>query len=253
MRKAVYAVAGIAALVLGVGAVVAQSEAPSPPSVAWSFAGPFGTFDRAALQRGFQIYHEVCSNCHSLKLLHYRDLTALGYSEDEIKAFAAEKEVNDLDDEGRPTKRKARPSDAFVPPFPNDQAARAALNGALPPDQSLLVKARDGGADYIYGLLTGYGEAPADMKMAEGMSYNNMFPGHQIAMPPPLVDDSVTYADGTKATVEQEAKDVTTFMAWAADPTMEERKKTGAKVIIFLLVLTLVLYGAKRKIWAALH
>lgn len=253
MRKAIHALAAIAALALGAGAAAAESEAPTLPSVSWSFAGPFGTYDRAALQRGFHIYHDICSSCHSLKLLHYRDLAALGYDEDQIKAFAVENEVSDINDHGDPIKRKARPSDAFVPPFPNDLAARYANGGALPPDQSLLVKARSGGPDYIYGILTGYGEAPAGMTIADGMNYNKMFPGHQIAMPPPLQDNSIAYADGTPATLDQEAKDITTFLAWASDPTMEERKKTGIKVIIFLIVLTIVLYAAKRRIWAAIH
>jgi ubiquinol-cytochrome c reductase cytochrome c1 subunit len=252
MRQAAQALAGLAALLLGATGAMAQEAGPMP-SVSWSFSGPFGTYDRAALQRGFQIYTEVCSNCHSLNLLHYHDLSALGYSDDEVKAIAAQKQVADINDQGEPIKRPARPSDAFVPPFPNDKAARAANNGALPPDQSLIVKARDGGANYIYGIVTGYGTPPADMKIADGMNYNKMFPGHQIAMPQPLQDDSVTYGDGTKATLDQEARDITTFLSWAADPTMEERKKTGAKVVIFLVVLTLVLYGAKRKIWAAIH
>ena len=257
MRKALHALAVVAALVLGttgLGATgaVAQTEAPTP-SISWSFSGPFGTFDRASLQRGLQIYNEVCSNCHSLSLLHYHDLSGLGYNEDEIKAIAAQKQVNDINDQGEPIKRPARPSDAFVAPFANDKAARAANNGALPPDQSVIVKAREGGSTYIYGVLTGYKEPPADMKMPEGMNYNVEFPGHQIAMPQPLQDNSVTYADGTKATLAQEAQDITTFLTWAADPQMEERKQTGAKVVLFLLIMTLVLYAAKRKIWSALH
>lgn len=254
MRKAFHALAGLAALVLGATGAAAQSE-PSLPHVAWSFNGPFGTYDRAALQRGFEIYQNVCSACHSMSLVHYHDLSALGYTEDQIKTIAAQKEVADTNDAGEPIKRPARPSDAFVAPFPNDKAARAANNGALPPDQSLLVKAREGGPDYIYGVLTGYATPPAGVKVPDGMYYDTAFPSesHMFAMPQPLQDNSVTYSDGTKASLDQEAQDVTTFLAWAADPTMEERKKTGAKVIIFLIVLTLFLYAAKRKIWAALH
>jgi ubiquinol-cytochrome c reductase cytochrome c1 subunit len=235
--------------------VLAQEEAmPSLPHQNWSFAGPFGTFDRAALQRGFQVYSEVCSNCHSLTLLSYRDLAALGYNEDQVKAIAAQKEVTDgPNDQGEMFQRPARPSDHFVPPFPNDQANRAAHNGALPPDLSLMVKARAGAEDYVYDLLTGYTAAPAGVKMPDTMQYDLYFPGHQIAMPPPLSDDIVTYGDGTKATMQQEAHDVVTFLAWAAEPSMEDRKRTGVKVLIFLLAMTGVLYLAKRKIWAEVH
>jgi ubiquinol-cytochrome c reductase cytochrome c1 subunit len=235
--------------------VLAQEEAmPSLPHQNWSFAGPFGTFDRAALQRGFQVYSEVCSNCHSLTLLSYRDLAALGYNEDQVKSIAAQKEVTDgPNDQGEMFQRPARPSDHFVPPFPNDQANRAAHNGALPPDLSLMVKARAGAEDYVYDLLTGYTAAPAGVKMPDTMQYDLYFPGHQIAMPPPLSDDIVTYGDGTKATMQQEAHDVVTFLAWAAEPSMEDRKRTGVKVLIFLLAMTGVLYLAKRKIWAEVH
>jgi len=233
---------------------VAQEEAMPPlPHPGWSFDGVFGTYDRAALQRGFQIYSEVCSACHSMNLLHYGDLAALGYTDDEIKAIAAQKQVNDLDDQGNVVQRPARPADAFVAPYPNDKAARAAHNGALPPDLSLITKAREGGPDYVYGILTGFESAPANFKMQDGMSYNMHFPGHQIAMPQPLADNSVTFADGTQATLPQEAHDVVTFLQWAAEPKMEERKTTGAKVMLFLLVMTGLLYGAKRKIWADLH
>jgi ubiquinol-cytochrome c reductase cytochrome c1 subunit len=252
MKKLAFALLG---LVLLAPAAEAQEAAMPPlPRESWSFDGPFGTFDRAALQRGFQVYQEVCSNCHSLSLVSYRDLAALGYNEDQIKNIASQKQVTDgPNDQGEMFQRPARPSDRFVPAFPNDQANRAAHNGALPPDQSLIVKAREGGPDYIYGILTGYKDAPADDKVPDGMYYNVYFPGHHIAMPPPLTDDVVSYGDGTKATVQQEAHDIVTFLTWAAEPRLEERKKTGAKVIIFLLVMTGVLYAAKRKIWAEIH
>ena len=252
MRVVALALLGIVALA---APALAQEEAmPSLPHQNWSFAGPFGTFDRAALQRGFQVYSEVCSNCHSLTLLSYRDLAALGYNEDQVKSIAAQKEVTDgPNDQGEMFQRPARPSDHFVPPFPNDQANRAAHNGALPPDLSLMVKARAGAEDYVYDLLTGYTAAPAGVKMPDTMQYDLYFPGHQIAMPPPLSDDIVTYGDGTKATTQQEAHDVVTFLAWAAEPSMEDRKRTGVKVLIFLLVMTGVLYLAKRKIWAEVH
>ncbi len=253
MRK--LALALIGAALLAAPAVHAQDEGtPSLPHQSWSFDGPFGTFDRAALQRGFQVYTEVCSNCHSMNLLAYHDLSGIGYSEDEIKAIAAQKQITDgPNDQGDMYQRPARPSDHFVPPFPNDQANRAAHNGALPPDLSLIIKAREGGPDYVYDLLTGFRDPPPGVKMRDNMNYDPYFPGHQIAMPPPLSDDVVTFADGTKATTQQEAHDVVTFLAWAAEPHMEDRKRTGAKVVIFLLVMTGMLYAAKRKIWADVH
>jgi ubiquinol-cytochrome c reductase cytochrome c1 subunit len=246
----------LAAALLALAAPAVAQEAPPPPlpNPGWSFDGIFGTFDRAALQRGFQIYSEVCSNCHSMNLLHYRDLAALGYSEDEIKAIAAQKQVTaGPNDQGEMFQRPAQPADNFVPPFPNDQANRAAHNGALPPDLSLIIKARAGGPDYVYGILTGFQDAPANFKLNDGDSYDVYFPGHQIAMPQPLMDGSVTYAGGLPATLPQEAHDVVTFLTWAAEPTMEARKETGLKVMLFLLVMAFVLYGAKRKIWADLH
>jgi ubiquinol-cytochrome c reductase cytochrome c1 subunit len=256
MRKRAALLAGIAGLVLAAGAGAQEEErAPlmSPPG-GWAFSGIFGTFDRASLQRGYQIYSEVCSNCHSMNLLYYRNLAALGYNEDQIKAFAAQKEVTDgPNDQGEMFKRPARPSDHFVAPFANEKAARAANNGALPPDLSLVIKAREGGPDYVYSLVQGYKEPPKDFKLGEGMQYNVFFPGHQIAMPPPLADNAVTFADGTPATLQQEAHDVAAFLTWASEPTMEDRKRTGAKVILFLLVMAGLLYGTKRKIWADLH
>ena len=248
------ALAAAAALAFAMPAFAQDESEPPLPHPSWSFDGIFGTFDRAALQRGFEIYDQVCSNCHSMNLLHYRDLSALGYSEDQIKAIAAQKQTTGgPNDQGEMFQRPAQPADAFVAPYPNEQAARAAHNGALPPDLSLIVKARAGGADYVYGILTGFENPPSGFKMNDGMQYDEFFPGHQIAMPQPLTDDSVTFADGTKATLPQEAHDVTTFLAWAAEPKMEERKRAGAKVLLFLLVMTGVLYGAKRKIWADIH
>lgn len=232
---------------------LAQDEMPPLPHPGWSFDGVFGTYDRAALQKGLQIYSEVCSACHSMNLLHYRDLAALGYNDGEIKAIAAQKQVNDLDDQGNVVQRPALPADAFVAPYANDKASRAAHNGALPPDLSLIIKAREGGPDYCYGILTGFQAAPANFHLQEGMNYNVDFPGHEIAMPQPIADNSVTFADGTAATLPEEAHNVCTFLTWAAEPTMEERKATGAKVMLFLLVMTGLLYGAKRKIWADLH
>ncbi len=226
-------------------------DAADLPKQNWSFAGPFGTYDRASAQRGFQVYKEVCSACHSMKLVHYRDLSGIGFDAKQIAAIAATVEVSGgVNDDGEPFNRPGLPSDMFKSPFANDNAARAANNGALPPDQSVLLNAREGGADYIYDLLTGYADPPAGMTMGDGMNYNKYFPGHQIAMGQPLHDDQVVYSDGTKATVEQEARDVTTFLAFVANPEMEERKRLGAKAIIFLALLTGVTYAVKRRVWA---
>jgi ubiquinol-cytochrome c reductase cytochrome c1 subunit len=243
-------IGGLAAVVLA-SAAQAQEE-PIPPKQDWAFYGPFGTFDRAALQRGFQVYREVCSACHSLSLLSYRNLSALGYNEAEVKAIAGSVTVTDgPNDQGEMYDRPGRPSDRFKAPYPNDEAARSVNNGALPPDLSLIVKAREYGPDHVFGIMTGFKDpAPAGVNMAKGMYYNEYFPGHQIAMPPPLTDDRVTYADGTKATLQQEARDVATFLAWASEPRLEDRHRVGVRVIIFLLVLSGVMYGVKRKIWS---
>jgi ubiquinol-cytochrome c reductase cytochrome c1 subunit len=220
----------------------------------WSFEGIFGTFDRAAAQRGFQVYSEVCKNCHALSLLSYRNLTALGFSEDEVKAIASQVQVQDgPNDQGEMFERPGRPSDPFVKPFANEKAARAANNGAYPPDLSLITKAREGHANYIYSILNGYGDAPPGVTIPDGMNYNKFFPGHQIAMPQPLQPNQVTYSDGTASSLPQEAHDVVTFLSWAAEPELEARHRIGLEVILFLIVLTAMLYAAKRKIWADVH
>ena len=228
---------------------------PHAPPGGWQQEGAFGTYDRAALQRGFQVYKQVCSTCHSLKLLSYRNLADLGFSAPEVKALAAEATVHDgPNDNGDMFDRPGRPSDPFAKPFPNDQAARAANGGALPPDLSLMAKARHGGESYIYSLLTGFGQTPPeDEHIAKGLWYNPYFPGHQIAMPPPLTDGVVTYVDGTPATVAQEAKDVATFLTWAAEPKLEQRHRTGLKVVIFLLAFSVIMYAVKRKVWSGMH
>jgi ubiquinol-cytochrome c reductase cytochrome c1 subunit len=240
------------ALVGSINDAQASGDSVKPPAQKWTFQGLFGTLDRAAMQRGFQVYNEVCAGCHSLRLVAYRNLMDIGFTEDQVKTIAAEKEVTDgPNDEGEMFDRPARPSDKFVSPFPNVQAARSANNGAFPPDLSLIVKARVGGADYLHALLTGYKEEPPKgVKLAENMAYNVYFTGHQIAMPSPLSDDGVEYADKTKATVAQMSQDVTTFLAWASEPEMEERKRLGVKAILFLIVFTGMLYALKRKIWA---
>ena len=256
MSRFVFAFAGALALALAhAGVVRAQEEAPPPPHQQWSFQGVFGTYDPAALQRGFQVYKEVCSACHPVKHLYFRDLTQIGYTADQVKGIAAQVQVSDgPNDQGEMYQRPGKPSDPIPGPFPNDQAARAANNGALPPDLSLIVKERDGGPDYVYAILTGFKEVPKDFKLQQGMNYDEYFPGHQIAMPPPLTaDGQLTFADGTKATVPEMAHDVVTFLSWAAEPNLNERHRMGAKVILFLVIMAGVFYAAKRRIWAKIH
>jgi len=241
------------ALALASVTPVLAQEIPVPAKQDWSFNGAFGTYDRAALQRGFQVYREVCAACHSMNLLAYHDLSGIGYSDAEVKAIAASVSVADEDDSGQPMERPGRPSDRFKAPFPNEKAAQAANNGALPKDLSLIVRGREYGPDYVFALLTEFGDPPKDVKMANGMYYDAEFPGHQIAMPPPLSDDRVTFADGTKANVAEEARDVVTFLSWASDPHLEDRHRLGARVMIFLAAFSGVMYGVKRKVWSKIE
>ena len=253
------AVTAKAAIVLMVGALmiaplsnkaVAAENAAEPQHHEWSFDGMTGTYDKAALQRGFQVYKEVCAACHSMNLISYRNLTALGYSEDQVKAIAAEYTVMDgPNDEGDMFERPARPSDRFKSPYDNVKAARYANNGALPPDMSLLLKARHHGADYIRSLLRGYEPAPEGFDLNPGMSYNKYFAGKQIAMAAPLIDGQVTYSDGTESTVDQMAEDVTTFLAWTSEPHADTRKQMGLKAVLFLAFLSVLMYMVKKKIW----
>ncbi len=253
MKKFMIGVAAVLLFGLQAGAALA-AKGKELPERDWSFTGIFGKYDRGAMQRGLQVYQEVCSGCHGLRFIAFRNLGALGYSEDEVKAIAAEYSIVDgPDEEGEMFERPGRPSDRFPSPFPNDKAAAASNNGAVPPDLSLIVKARTGGADYIHGLLTGYADPPADLEILEEQNYNLYFPGNVTAMAPPLFEDAVEYGDGTPATVEQMATDLSTFLAWAAEPEMEERKSMGIGVMLFLLVFTGVLYAVKRKVWADLH
>ena len=219
----------------------------------WSFEGLFGTFDRASLQRGYQVYQEVCSACHSVQYLSYRNLSEKGgpeFSEEEVKAIAAQFEVIDgPNSEGEMFTRPGRPSDNFVKPFPNIKAATAGNGGAYPPDMSVLVKARKGGADYIYSLLLGYEDAPAGYKLDDGVYYNKYMTGQKIKMLKPLSDGAVEYSDGTQATEAQMAKDVVTFLTWAAEPHLEIRHKPGVRVILYLIVLTMLVYFSMKKVW----
>lgn len=217
----------------------------------WSWQGPFGTYDLAAAQRGFQVYSEVCSNCHSMTQLHYRDLAGIGLSPEQIKAIAAAVTVpQGVDAQGNPKEGPATPADQFRSPFPNPEAARAALNGALPPDLSVIVNAREGGPDYVFGILTGFVQPPPGFKLQSGLYYNKTFPGHQIAMPQPLHDGQVTFADGSGNSIADEAHDVVTFLAWAANPELVERKQIGWRVVLFLVIMTGLTYAVKRKIWS---
>lgn len=251
----------VGALMLGAAALAVTPMASTParaageaiplPATQFSFEGLFGTFDRASLQRGFQVYKEVCSACHGMRQLFYRNLLEIGLTEAQVRNIAAQFEVQDgPNDLGEMFERPARISDHFRRPFPNDQAARAANNGALPPDLSVIVKARAGGADYIHALLTGYTDPPEGFTLMDGMNYNKYFPGHQIAMPNVLNPGQVEYADGTEATVDQMARDVTTFLAWAAEPELEQRRQMGVKIILFLIVMGGLTYAVKRRIWA---
>jgi ubiquinol-cytochrome c reductase cytochrome c1 subunit len=232
-----------------------------PKELSLASNGPFGKFDRQQLQRGFQVYKEVCAACHGLNLVSFRDLAALGYEEPEIKKIAADWpiEVASINpDTGEAATRKAIPSDRFPNPYANETAARAANNNALPPDLSLIAKARHDGAAYVYSLLTGYSAQPADLlkhfpasKTPEGLHYNPYFANLNIAMPPPLTSDGqVTYADGTKSTVDQNAKDVAAFFVWTAEPKLENRHRTGLAVMIFLIIATILGYMSYRNIWA---
>jgi ubiquinol-cytochrome c reductase cytochrome c1 subunit len=256
MLKRILTAAALLGVLSTVPALIAGAADEIPlPRQEWSFQGVFGTYDRAAQQRGFQVYKEVCSACHPVRHLSFRDLADIGYSQDEVKAIASTYQVTNEqpNDQGEMFQRPGRPSDPIPGPFPNDQAARVANNGALPPDLSLIVKAREGGPDYVFGILTGYKDPPSGFNLLPGMQYNEHFPGHQIAMPPPLSDNAVTFADGTSATVPQMAHDVVTFLTWAAEPRLEDRHRTGFKVILFLVVAAGIFYAAKRKIWAPVH
>jgi ubiquinol-cytochrome c reductase cytochrome c1 subunit len=261
----------------------AVEEDPTIERQDWSFSGIFGQFDKAQLQRGYQVYAEVCANCHEMKRISFRNLAQNGgpeFPEEAVRALAASVQVEDgPNQEGQMYQRPGRLSDPFPGRYKNEQEARSIHNGAYPPDLSLMARARsveyhgplwfhplsmlrdvltgyqEGGADYIYALLTGYTDPPADVKLAEGMYFNRAFPGHQIAMANPFAggDGQIAYQDGTPATVDNYARDVAAFLSWAADPKLEERKQLGWQVLAYLLVTTILLYIAKKRIWARIE
>lgn len=290
--KALKAAAAAAVLLSLLTPVSAAGDAPVIERRSWSFGGVNGKFDRAQLQRGFQIYKDVCAGCHGLKRVYFRNLSEPGGPEfpvEAVKALAASwpNQIFDgpndsgeiADRRGRIIKRPALLSDPILGPYDNDKAASAANNGALPPDLSLITKARtgaaefhgpflahpmamikdmatgyqEGGSDYVYAILTGYGTPPANTKITEGMHYNKAFPGHQIAMGQPLSDGLIKYQDGSPATVAQYSADVTAFLSWAGDPKLEERKDMGRRVLLYLLITSLLLYFAKKRLWSKVH
>jgi ubiquinol-cytochrome c reductase cytochrome c1 subunit len=220
----------------------------------WTFDGLFGTFDRASLQRGYQVYTEVCSGCHSVQHLSYRNLSEKGgpeFSADEAKAIASQFEVEDgPNSDGEMFVRSARLSDKFVKPYPNVEASTAANGGAYPPDMSVLAKARTGGADYIYSLLLGYEDTPEGFELDDGVYYNKYMPGNKIKMSEPISDGIVEYADGTEPTKAQVAKDITAFLVWASEPHLESQHRMGFKTIVYLIILITLVYMSKQKIWA---
>ena len=264
-------------LALIAGSAQASTHPLEPKEAQWSFDGPFGRFDKAQLQRGYKVYREVCSACHSMNLVYFRNLGQPGgpfydpkypnpNDNPYVKALAKDIQVPDIDSEtGDAIHRPATSADHFPAPFPNEAAARASNGGALPPDLSVIAKAREGGPSYIYSILSGYHEPPAGLQVPAGKHYNPYFPGDLssfwtgpkdkvphggfIAMPPPLTDNKVTFDDGTKATVPQEAKDVAAFLAWAAEPKMEERKQFGLGAMIYLLIFAGLLYASYKRIW----
>lgn len=234
------------------GAVIASSDGLAPKKLKWNFDGMLGTFDRTSIQRGFQVYKEVCSACHSLDLISFRNLTEIGFSLEQAKEIAKGYSIQaGPNDSGEMFERPGTLPDYFPNPYANEQTARASNNGAYPPDLSLVVRARPNGANYVFSLLTGFNQTPPnEMKIQDGMYYNPYFPGMQISMAPPLSEGIVQYTDGTAATTEQMAKDVVNFLQWTSDPKMESRKSMGIKVLIFLFIFTGLFYVAKKRVWS---
>tara|TARA_B100000212_G_scaffold99171_1_gene72904 strand:+ start:417 stop:1196 length:780 start_codon:yes stop_codon:yes gene_type:complete len=244
-------------LIIGFSTKLNSAEKVEYLKTDWSFKGPFGKFDRGALQRGYQVYTEVCASCHSMKYLSYRNLAEKGgpeFSEAQAKAIAASFEVKDGPNaDGEMFTRPGKLSDKFVMPYDNVKAAQAANGGAYPPDMSVLVKARGGGVDYIYSLLQGYEDPPLGVTLDDGVYYNKYMYGNKIKMPNQLSDGLVEYADGTKATVEQMSKDVTTFLMWSAEPHLESRHQMGFKAIVYLIILTILVYFSMKRIWSRIE
>jgi ubiquinol-cytochrome c reductase cytochrome b/c1 subunit len=253
---------------------LAQEQQVPPPRQKWSFAGPFGKYDQAQLQRGFKIYREVCSNCHSMDMLSFRNLSDAGgpgFNEGQVEAIASEYKIKDLDDQGNQIDRAGRPADHFPAPFANELAAKAANGGTAPPDMSTLAKARgysrgfpwfvfdavtqyqEQGADYIAAIIDGFKDPPKGFTLPPTGHYNEYFPGHNIAMPPPLQDGQVKYDDGSPETIAQYSKDVAAFLMWVAEPKLDARKRIGFQVMIFLLVFAGLMYFTKKKVWSAVH
>lgn len=241
-----------AALALGLAGAAQASGGVHIPEQSWPHSGVFGSFDKAAAKRGFEVYKTICSTCHSMRLVPVRTLAGIGYTPDELKEIAGAFEVQaGPNDEGNMFMRAGLPADRFPSPFANEQAARASNNGALPPDLSLIAKARVGGENYLHAFLTGFKDAPpAGVTIADGMYYNEYFAGNQVGMPNMLSEDGVTYTDGTKATVDQQARDVATFLTFVAEPHLDARKSLGVKVILFLIVFAGLMYASKRQLWS---
>jgi ubiquinol-cytochrome c reductase cytochrome b/c1 subunit len=273
MKRKIFALT-LASALAAVALPALAAEQETPPRLKWSFAGPFGKYNEGQLQRGFKIYKEVCSACHSIQMLAFRNLAdkgGPGFSEAQAAAVANEYKIKDLDDKGEPTERSGRPADTFPPPFANELAAKAANGGTAPPDMSTLAKARtyqrgfpwfvfdmftqyqEQGPDYIAALLKGYEEPPKDFKVPSGGHYNKYFPGHTIAMPPPLQAGQVTYDDGAPQTMDQYSQDIAAFLMWAAEPHLVQRKRIGFQVMIFLIVFAGLMYFTKKKVWSDAH
>ena len=220
----------------------------------WTFSGLFGRYDTSSLQWGLQIYQEVCSTCHGLKRLRFRELEAIGFTNEQIKEYASTFEIQDgPNDQGETYTRPGNPEDTFISPYKNEQEARAAFGGAYPPDLSLITKARKNGPDYIYSLLTGYEDPPVNLNLSDGLYYNPYIEGKVIAMPPPLYDAVIQYIDGTNPNLHQLTYDIVSFLNWVAEPELEARKSLGLKVIIFLIILTSLFYVTMKNIWSRIN
>jgi len=275
MQRTIFALvlAGTLAAIAAPASAQMTEQVP-PPRLKWSFAGPFGKYDEAQLQRGFKVYREVCANCHSMDMVAFRNLADAGgpgFTEGQVEAVAAEYKIKDLDDLGNQIERAGRPADHFPAPFANELAAKAANGGTAPPDMSTLAKARsygrgfpwwvfdmigqyqEQGPDYIAAIVSGFIDAPKGFNLPPTGHYNEYFPGHNIAMPPPLQDGQIKYDDGSPETVAQYSKDVAAFLMWAAEPHLDARKRIGFQVFIFLILFAGLMYFTKKKVWSAVH